>query len=415
MDKKIFDVAIIGGGASGLCAAAYISKYGKGVSFVVIEKEPRVGKRILSTGNGRCNMTNENLSANNYRTDNGLLINKLLEQYGTKELEDEFFSLGLLTKADSAGRVYPYSEQASAVLDVLRKYSSGNELVEKKAVSVKKNGATFTVECSDGSVINAKKIILACGGCVSTKLGADGSGYKIASKLGHSVTKCLPSLAPVFVSSPYLPSLKGIRAHCSVSLYKGNKLIKSEDGELQFADNALSGICVFQLSPYVNTMLSKGDKDVTISVDLMPEYAKEQIENILKSKICLCCNSTLDELFTGILNKRIGQALLKYTDILPLSRETGTLSEAEISKIADAVKKFCFKPSKISDKEKAQVTHGGVSCGEIDPVTMESRLQKGVYIVGELLNADGDCGGYNLHFAFSSGFLAAKSCLNSLK
>ncbi|MCR5636777.1 MAG: aminoacetone oxidase family FAD-binding enzyme [Clostridiales bacterium] len=415
MDKKIFDVAIVGGGASGLCAAAYISKYGKGVSFVVIEKENRVGKRILSTGNGRCNMTNEHLSADNYRTDDCLLINKLLERYGTKKLEDEFYSFGLLTKADSAGRVYPYSEQASAVLDVLRKYSSGNELVEKKAMSVKKNGSAFAVECSDGSVINAKRIILACGGCVSTKLGADGSGYKIVSKLGHTVTKCLPSLAPVFVNSPYLTSLKGIRAHCRVSLYKGNKLIKSEDGELQFADNALSGICVFQLSPYVNEMLSKGDKDITISVDLMPEYTKEQIKNILKSKISLCENSTLDELFTGVLNKRIGQALLKSSNTLPFSREIGTLSESEISKIAKTVKSFCFIPSKISDKEKAQVTHGGVTCGEIDPNTMESRLQKGVYIVGELLNTDGDCGGYNLHFAFSSGFLAAKSCLISLK
>ena len=320
MDKRIFDVAIIGGGASGLCAAAYISKYGRGISFAVIEKESRVGKRILSTGNGRCNMTNEHLSAANYRTDSNKLIDTLLAKYGTKELEDEFYSLGLLTKADSAGRVYPYSEQASSVLDVLRKYSSGNELVDKRAISVKKNGPAFAIECSDGSVINAKRIILACGGCVSTKLGADGSGYKIAAMLGHSVTKCLPSLAPVPVKSPYLPSLKGIRTHCQVSLYKGDKLIKSEDGELQFADSALSGICVFQLSPYVNTMLSNGERDVIISVDLMPEYTKEQVENILKNKLHLCGNSTLEELFTGVINKRIGQVLLKYTDVLPLSR-----------------------------------------------------------------------------------------------
>ncbi len=403
----------MGGGASGLIAAAYIQNNAHNTSYVILEKEPRVGKRLLSTGNGRCNLTNSNISQHNYRGTGSKYIADIISKYNTNFIIKQLNTLGLLTREDQSGRVYPYCEQASSVLDVLRKYTFEHELTEFEVVNIEKQNNLFAVK-SKNEQIKAKKIIIACGGFVSPKLGANGSGYDIAKALGHKIISPLPSLAPVPVNSKILSSLKGIRSICNVTLYHNGQAIKSENGEIQFADGALSGICIFQLSPYVNRLLSKKEKNIYISVNFMPEFNREQIINLIKDKITIDPKQTLENFFVGILNKRIGQAVFKTADILPLSRQCGELSQVEIKKLSKTICDMRFTPSSISDKNKAQVSIGGIDCNEIDMSTMQSKKIKGLYFAGEITDVDGDCGGYNLHYAFSTGLIAAKNSIKDL-
>lgn len=413
MNRSSYDIAIVGGGASGLCAAAYLKKYSKKLKIAVIDKETRVGKRLLATGNGKCNLTNMNLSAKNYRGTGVKYIDELLCEYTPKKLRDEFNSFGLLTREDSCGRVYPYSGQASSVLDILRNYTDDCEIIDTKITTIKKDGKFFRLT-SKNTEISAKKVILACGGKVQPNLGADGSGYALAKSFGHTIINQVPSLAPVVVKDKNLPSLKGIRTQCDVTLVCKGENIITEKGELQFADNALSGICIFQLSPYVNKYLTLGEKDMYISVNLMPEYSRKEIVDIITKKNKINSDCTLENLFTGIINKRIGTVILKMLRITPLSEKCNTLSESQIESIADTISNIKFYPSQISDINKAQVTCGGVCCDEINFSTMESKLVKGLYLAGEMTDIDGDCGGYNLHYAFSTGLRCAKSCIKEL-
>lgn len=413
MNRCSYDIAIVGGGASGLCAAAYLKKYRKNLKIALIDKETRVGKRILATGNGKCNLTNMELSAKNYRGTGVKYINELLCEYNPKKLREEFSSFGLLTREDSCGRVYPYSGQASSVLDILRNYTENCEIVDTKITAIKKDGKLFIL-IGKNIEISTKKVILACGGKVQPNLGADGSGYALAKNLGHTIINQVPSLAPIVVKDKNLPSLKGIRTQCDVTLVCKDEKIITENGELQFTDNALSGICIFQLSPYVNKYLTLGSKDMYISVNLMPEYNRKEIIDVLTKKIKINSDCTLENLFTGIINKRIGTAILKMLNIIPLSQKCSTLNKSQIESIANTIQNMKFYPSQISDINKAQVTCGGVCCDEIDFSTMESKSVKGLYLAGEMTDIDGDCGGYNLHYAFSTGLRCAKSCIKEL-
>jgi hypothetical protein len=405
MSTKNYDAIIIGAGAAGLMCAISAKQKNSRLSVAIIEKNSRVGKKLLATGNGRCNLTNQHISTSRYC---GSFVNQskaIFEKYTTEYLLDIFSSLGLLTYADAEGRYYPICKQASAVLDVLRfacERLGVDICCDESIKSIKKQGSVFCTKTVENEY-KSKKLVIACGSKAAPKLGGNASAADYLKNFGHSFVPFSPALCSVKVKSDILKSLKGIRAVCNASLIndKGN-VIKSESGEVQFSDTALSGICVFNLSLY-------SKKAEYISLDLLPDYSFNEVYNILLKQYSLFSEQSADNLFTGILQKRLAQAVMKSAKISDLSRPCSALSKQELKKICEAVKNLRFKITENSGFEQAQCALGGVKGQEIDEKTMQSKITKGLYIAGEAIDICGECGGFNLHFAFSSGHLAGEN------
>lgn len=390
--------AIIGGGASGLTAA--IAAAEKGNKVTIFERNDRVGRKILSTGNGRCNMTNINAGASNYYGKNPEFVKGAISRFWVDETLDFFRDLGIWHKVEENGKVYPYSDQASAVLDVLRLRTEelGITVRTKSEVqSVFKNKDGFAVKLYGGEKAMFDAVIVATGGKAAPDLGSNGSGYDILKSFGHKITEVRPSLVQIKTEPDVVKKLKGIKIQGELKLGA-----VSEKGEILFTDYGLSGPPVFSISSRLN-----GHK--FIDIDMMPEYSEKRLVSLLAERVCNAPKTTLENFFIGILNKRVGQALLKYLKIEPLSRYAVTLTEKDIEKIASAMKSWRFKITGTMSWNNAQVTKGGAITSEFNPSTMESRLVKGLYAVGEVLDIDGDCGGYNLQWAWSSGILAGRS------
>lgn len=402
---KKYDSLIIGGGASGLMCAVGAKIKKPNMSVAIIEKNPRVGKKLLSTGNGRCNLTNRFVSAEKYCGSFKAQANILFEKYNTEKLIEIFENIGLLTFCDSEGRYYPLCKQASAVLDVLRFACDrlGVEIFCDESIkSVKKSNRGFEIK-TQNNVFNSEKLVIACGSKAAPKLGGNSSCSDYLKNLGHKFNPFSPALCPIKVESDILKSLKGLRASARAVLLDRNfNSVKEESGEVQFTDNALSGICIFNLSLY-------SKKGFIISLDLAENYSENELFNILLSNITLFADLTVDNLFTGIFQKRLGQAVLKKAGISDFSRLCKSVSSNEINQIAKTVKQMEFKVVENCGFEQAQAALGGVLGEEINESTMESKLMKNLYICGEAVDICGECGGFNLHFAFASGLVAGEN------
>ncbi|MDY3972606.1 MAG: NAD(P)/FAD-dependent oxidoreductase [Clostridia bacterium] len=390
-------IAVIGGGASGLIAAIAAAEDSDN-QITVYESGDRVGRKILATGNGRCNMTNINADVENYHGKNPKFILGARNKFWVNETLEFFSDLGIEANVEEDGKVYPYSNQASAVLDVLR--FKIDELDNIKIInsfevkSVSKTKECFNIVSYDGRKEKADKIIVATGGKAAPNLGSKGVGYEILKSFGHKITSLSPSLVQIKTETDVVKKLKGIKLDAEVTL--GDN---SEFGEVLFTEYGLSGPAVFSLSSRL------GDNKV-ISLDIMSKYSYEQLYERILQRIALRPKITLENFFVGMFNKRVGQALMKSVGIEPLSRYALTLNEKEISRICSAIKKWDFKVTGTMSWNNAQVTKGGAVTGEFNPNTMESKLVNGLFASGEVLDIDGDCGGYNLQWAWSSGYLA---------
>lgn len=399
------DIAIIGGGASGLAAAISAKLTDKAFSVTILERLPKVGKKLLATGNGRCNLSNVNLNASNYH---GSV--DAIEIIGESPDVSEFFSeLGVLTYSDSEGRIYPYSNSAATVLDTLRIHAEelGIEIKNDYSVDdILAQKSNFLLK-SDNSSIIAKRVIITCGGCTQTALGSNGSGFTLARGLGIKVTELKPSLCPVPVKKSQLGGLAGVRVKATASLLRGGRLLKTEKGEVQFSENYISGICIFNLS----RLAQIGDE---IVLDLLDGFDDSTVDKIIEKAYLLNYNRPLDMLLSGIFNKKLAMHIVKRATKKPLTAKASELSKAEKDSILKLIKALNFTVSGSADFNAAQVTAGGVLGTEIDGM-LQSKLHKGLFFAGEVLDADGDCGGYNLHFAWASGLVAGKAAAQSIK
>ena len=394
MSNKL-NIAVIGGGASGLIAA--ISAKNENTDVTIYEKEKRVGRKILATGNGRCNMTNTTASYNDYHSLDIKFIYPTIERFWVDQTLDFFENIGILWKEEDEGKVYPYSDTASAVLDVLRQKLEKSGVItecEFGVKKIKKQNNQFIIEDKNGNRKRADRVIIATGGMAGAQLGSDGSGYKILEGFGHKITKLYPSLVQIRTQTDTVKKLKGIKVNAKVSV--GDK---EKTGEVLFTDYGISGPPVFWLSSYI-----EGEKE--IALDIMPEYSYTDISDMITKRVNTLGDIPLEDFFVGMLNKRVSQALLKHIGVEPLSRLASSLSRKEIQAISSIIKNFKLQIKGTSTWNNAQVTKGGADVSQFNADTMESKLVKGLYCCGEVLDVDGDCGGYNLQWAWSSGYIA---------
>ena len=396
-------IGIIGAGASGM-AAALAAAENEDVQIVLFERQARVGKKLSATGNGRCNLTNLHAMEGGYHGENAAFIRYALESFDVQKTLIWFGSLGLLTVAEDSGRVYPYSDQANSVVDVLRfalEKTNIRLLTGFAVTKVKQTDAGFLVDSGDETV-RCDRLIIACGGLAGTKLGGSMSGYQILRSFGHKCTKLRPNLVQLKSDWKGCVSLKGVRANCHAAIYHDCQLHSESTGELQMTEHGLSGPVIFEISRDA----CQGKGKWICRLDFLPDKDDSWLEQeLLRRKNT---HWKAEDLLTGILHNRLGRVLTQAVGIsgyVPISQLEGN----EIAAVVRAVKSFEVELTEPMGMDAAQVTAGGISTAEFDPFTMESKLIPGLYACGEVLDIDGDCGGYNLQWAWSSGHLAGQS------
>ncbi len=402
-------IAIIGGGASGIAAALSAAEENPSAHITILERLDRIGKKILATGNGHCNMTNENMSADHYYSENIEAAKKLLSEMPVEKVLSFFENIGLYTMTDDAGRIYPYCRQASMVLDILLlelKRKNINIVCDFKAEDIEFSKNKFTITSQTGNVFRANKVIISAGGKAAPKQGTDGSGYRLAKKTGHTYTYIFPSLVAMECDSKVFKGFKGIRVMGGLSLFINGKKAGYDYGEIQLTDYGVSGIPAMQLS----CLLKKHaiEKQAQIGIDFFPEKTAEELKKIITSRIKKYPDETLENLFLGLLHKNIMYAVLKQADTFPLSRKTQSLTPKETEKIISLLKMWKFNVKGTTGWDFAQVTGGGIPLDEIDE-NFQSKIIPNLYFTGEILDVTGQCGGYNLHWAWCSGMKAGKN------
>lgn len=410
---------MIGGGAAGMMAALTARKYGGAVT--IYEKNDRVGKKLLMTGNGKCNFTNLDFSCAYFRSDSCQDKDKkaYFDSFGVEDTLRFFEELGLLVK-NKNGYLYPSCEQASAVLDLLRFacdragiftfvqtevrkiYKKGNQfIIEAKRTDADKAG---TVRLREEYAFD--RVVLACGSKAGPKGISSGSGYLLAALLGHHVITPSPALVQLRCKEAFFKQLAGVRCTCELLLYLDGKEIQKERGELQLTDYGISGIPVFQFSRYAAKALSE-KRNVKVSIDFLPDFSKEEYCCFVHNRFERKKGERAEEFFLGITNKKIMQLLFKLAGLGP-EEEIGESNRQKWEKVFSLLRKFEIQVKESNPFENAQVCAGGVSMGEVTK-TLESTLVSGLFFAGELLDIDGRCGGYNLQWAWTSGHIAGEN------
>ena len=393
-------IGIIGGGASGM-AAALTASQNRDAQIILMERQARVGRKLSATGNGRCNLTNLHAGSGGYHGNDPAFAKTAIAAFGPEATLQWFSSLGLFTVAEDSGRVYPYSDQANSVVDVLRFALERENITLKtgfEAEKVKRTASGFRVESKE-EIVECDRLIIACGGLAGTKLGGTMSGYKLLRSLGHKCTKLRPTLVQLKSSWGGCVGLKGVRCNCHAAIFHDDVLHSESTGELQFTEYGISGPVVFEISRDV--CHEKGSW--VCRLDFMPGVTEETLLSELQRRR----NTSLPgaELLTGILHNRLGRMLSQSAGVSQ-NRQVAELSDHELVQTVRAVKSFELELTEPMGMDSAQVTAGGILTSEFDEKTMESRIVPGLYACGEVLDIDGDCGGYNLQWAWSSGVMA---------
>lgn len=397
-------IGVVGGGAAGMAAAIWAAR--SGAEVTILEHMDRVGKKILSTGNGKCNLTNQNLSSDYFHSENLEFADQILVQFGLEETIRFFLELGIYTKNRNGG-LYPYSEQASAVLDVLRMELKKRKVSIQCGVKIKEIKAQkgFLI-ITENSRMHFDRVILASGSRAAAATGSDGSGYQFARAFGHKIIKPLPALTQLKSDAKWLKGTQGVRCDAKVSLYiEGQKRVEDR-GELQLVEYGISGIPVFQISGLAARALDRGEK-TDVLIDFLPDFSRDYLKSFLINRLQASPHKTMEEAFIGLFNKKMIPFLLKVSDF-KMNDMACCFNDVQIEKLIQCMKECRISISETNGFQNAQTCTGGVDTHEISQY-MESRLVPGLFFAGEVVDVDGLCGGYNLQWAWSTGYVAGKS------
>ena len=395
------NVCVIGGGAAGMLAALTAAENGHRV--LLLERQSRVGRKLLATGNGRCNLSNYHVSPAHYHGGAGF-CDFALSQFDVGETLQYFASLGLLTVSEASGRIYPMSNMAGSVLDVLRYALERPEIdlqTGQTVTAARKMPEGFSVK-TETDTFSARCLILAAGGAAGSKVGGGMDGYRLAKSLGHHRTALYPSLVQLKTDPTYPRALKGVKAQCGISICRGSQVLASNSGEVLFTEYGVSGPAIFDLSRSV----SAGGSDLTCLLNFFPDWEEAEVLHWLSQRQAAMAAHEASTLLTGSCHTRLGQMICKSAGFT--NQRAAGLTRDDLRRIARQATHFALPITGTCGFDQAQVTAGGLDTSEFDPRTLQSRLVPGLYACGELLDIDGDCGGYNLQWAWSSGRLAGK-------
>lgn len=397
-------LAIIGAGASGLCAAIEAKNANPNIEITVFERLQKSGKKLLATGNGRCNFTNNDLSLKHFYGDDAFMRTILSSQFA--DIKEFFRSLGVLSY-EEAGRIYPRSQQASTIKETLLKTVECKGITIKNEMPInqitkKNNGFFINGEYFDG-------VVLSGGGKAAAVHGSDGSCYKLAESFGHKLTPLYPALCGLVINDKDLNLLKGVRAEGEARLYADGKLSGCESGEIQFTDKAISGIPIMNLSH-----LCKNKRNLKITLDFCTELDENALFNHIKQGTTNSPCLEFEAILNGIVNLKLGFAVMNRSSIRPQTK-CSFLKDFQIKEVVRQLKNFEISIKSTKGFDSAQVTKGGIKTNEVSPDTMMSKKAEGLFLCGEILDIHGDCGGYNLHLAFTTGRIAGYSAGNFLK
>lgn len=399
MDKERFRLAIIGGGASGMLAAISAAMILPGRDIVLLEKNQELGKKLLATGNGHCNLSNLGCRYMDYQAGGSIAPRQILSKISASDTIAFFDEIGLMTREDDDGRVYPYTEQAATVRDLLVKELKflGVSVRTSSGVSEIRSDETvdpsFSIHLSSGDSIKADAVVVATGGKAGSQFGSDGDGYGFAKSFGHTLIRPRPGLVSLIVKEWNHKELKGVRVKCSVALERKGERIVERRGELQFTDYGISGICIFDISRFLDV----DETEVDAIIDFFPDLAMRDLAAKLFARAVAFSTRSPESLLEGMLHQKLIPFFLPDGD------------DVNPEQLARVLKSWRLPIEGTKGWKEAQVTVGGVNCEELYQHTLGSRKKPGLYFAGEVLDVDGPCGGWNLQWAWSSGFAAGES------
>ncbi len=407
MEKKR-QVIVVGGGAAGMIAA--ISARRLGADVTILEKNPRVGKKILATGNGRCNFTNINADAGYYHGNNPKFTYSALSNFTVDDTIRFFEKLGIAHKVEDFGKVFPMSDQASSVLDVFLyelNQLGVNIVCDANVKDIKKNGQ-FLIELEDGKVYKGDRVIITTGGKAMPSSGSDGSGYDLAARLGHTIIDIFPALVQLKLEGPFFKRLDGVKFVGTTEIIHNNKSVAIDRGDILFTNYGVSGPPILQISRKAVELLKAG-QEAYLKITIMDMMPIEELRTFLKKRWQISSSKPVDFSLVGFINKRLIPVVLMEAGINDAGRPVASLSAKEQERIIDILTDWRFKVRGTRSWPSAQVTAGGVDTREINQDTMESKLIEGLFFAGEIIDIDGQCGGFNLQWAWSSGYIAGQS------
>lgn len=399
-------IIIVGGGASGLVAAITAARNGADVT--ILEQKDKLGKKILSTGNGKCNLTNEYMESECFRSDDTSVVSKVLTQFGYKDTVSFFEDLGVILK-NRQGYIYPITDQASAILDVLCfeiDKLNVHVVLEERVTNIQKTSKEFSVKTNKSSYL-CDAVILATGGKAASVLGSDGSGYDLAKAFGHSISPVVPALVQLIGKGNFFKQVSGVRTYATVKLLVNDEYVACDTGELQLTNYGISGIPVFQISRYASKALHE-KKNVFAEIDFLPTMSEDALKNFILNRKETHGYRSAYEFFIGMLNSKVATMLLKDAYI-PSHISANEIREDKWAKLLELIKHFKIEIENTNSFEQAQICAGGVRTNEINTETMESIFENNLYLTGELVDVDGICGGYNLQWAWATGYIAGKN------
>lgn len=390
---------------------AAISAARLGAHVTILEKNPRVGKKILATGNGRCNFTNVNAGYSCYSSENPGFVQKALSDFTASDAISFFEELGIQHKVEEMGKVFPMSDQASSILDVLLYELNRlgvNIICDSNVVDIIPENGSFILKTKDGNKYRGDSVVLAPGGKAMPSSGSDGYGYDLALKLGHTMTDTFPALVQLMLEGDYFKRIDGVKFIGTAEIIDNNGSVIKDRGDILFTNYGVSGPPVLQISRKAGELLKSG-KQATLKISILDTMSKEEVTDLIDRRFKTDLNKTVEFSFVGLINKRLIPVVLLQAGISDLKRPVSGITSKERDRIAEILTDWRFNIRGTKSWPSAQVTAGGINTREIEENTMESLLVKGLYFAGEIMDVDGMCGGYNLQWAWSSGFIAGRS------
>jgi len=396
-------IAIIGAGASGLVAAIVAAR--RGAKIHVYEKNNKIGKKILATGNGRCNVTNQHIELSNYHGSKPSFVNPAINHFNASTCKAFFAELGVELVEGQRGRLYPRSLQSSSIVELLVyecKRLHVEFFLETKVESISKNSKGFSLHV-EGKSLRVDKVLVATGGLAMPTLGSCDSGYEFAKIFGHTIVPTHPSLVQLVCKEDLKP-ISGVKVEGSIEVYEDGQTKTHASGDILFTNYGISGSAILDISRVVShSLLYK--RALHVKIDLLPEYSKEQLKNLLKKRQKHSNGKSVALWLDGFINSKLARFIEKSLHV----KSSDDLNNKELTKLVYILKNITLHVDDTKGFKTAEVTAGGVNTQDINSQTMESKLQRGLFFSGEVIDIDADCGGYNLHWAWASGMSAGNN------